>query len=254
MSESRAKVRHPAPFSQKVLAAVQNDMIARGLPHSTRVLDPFAGIGRIHVLPFRTTGIELEGEWAEQASDWGEGEVIVGDSLAWMETTRRRFGAVVTSPTYSNRMADHHEAKDKCKVCLGDGKVERAGGMVVCASCRGSGLSRRRSYRHDLGRMPSEGSSATMHWGGAYRDFHRRAWAGVWRALEPGGLFYLNVSDHIRGGRRVRVADWHRKTVEHLGFARLRTIRVATPRLRDGANRDARAGSELVYVFRRPGD
>lgn len=245
-------VRHPATFTQAILDAIALDAAFRGLPPTTRVLDPFAGVGKVHGLPYVTTGIELEPEWAMQASEHGEGEVIVADSLAWMEATRRRFGAVVVSPVYGNRMSDHHDARDKCSTCRGDGKVEVSGGLTVCPKCGGSGLSPRRSYRHDLGRMPSDGSSAVMHYNAEYRAFHRRAWAGVHRVLKPGGLFYLNVSDHIRGGRRVRVADWHRKTVEHLGFDRLRTIRVPTSRMKYGQNHQARVGSELVFVFQKP--
>lgn len=250
------KVRHPATFSAAVLDAIVKDAEFR-LPLRARVLDPFAGVGKVHGLPYQTTGIELEPEWAT-VDFWAASgrESICGDSLAWMKQTRRRFHAVVTSPVYGNRMSDHHDAKDKCKFCAGTGLSvmpnEEAPDGIACPRCEGSGLSLRRSYRHDLGRMPTEGSSAVMHYGPAYREFHRRAWGGVFRVLEPGGFFYLNVKDFVRNHRRVHVSRWHRETCERIGFQRVRTIRVPTPGMRYGQNHAARAGAELVYVFQKP--
>lgn len=48
-----------------------------------------------------------------------------------------------------------------------------------------------------------------MQWGRNYCEFHDRAWAEAVRVLKPGGLFMLNIKDHIRGGRRQRVTLWH---------------------------------------------
>jgi tRNA G10 N-methylase Trm11 len=74
--------------------------------------------------------------------------------------------AIVTSPTYGNRLADHHRASDPLL---------------------------RRSYTHDLGRPLHSENSGAMQWGDAYRAFHRRAWAEAVRVLKPGGRFVLNV-------------------------------------------------------------
>ena len=104
---------------------------------------------------------------------------------------------VVTSPTYGNRLADHHNAKDG---------------------------SRRISYTHTLGRTLTPGNSGAMHWGKDYRLLHRLSWEEVARVLSIGGLFVLNVSNHIRKGEEVPVVQWHRD------------IEVPTARLRYGAN------------------
>ena len=80
------------------------------------------------------------------------------------------FDAVVTSPTYGNRFADKHNAKD---------------GSI------------RRSYTHDLGRTLHAENSGSMQWGQAYRDLHVKAWAECFRVVRPGGLFVLNISDHV---------------------------------------------------------
>jgi DNA modification methylase len=135
------------------------------------------------------------------------------------------FDAVVTSPCYGNRLADHHNASDP---------------------------ESRRSYTHDLGRDLSAGSSGAMHWGSAYRNFHRAAWAETWRVLRPGGRLVLNIKDHVRKGKRQLVAGWH---ITHLvsvaGFELLWNHNVETPTLRQGENAAARF-AEQVYVLRKP--
>lgn len=71
-----APVKHHAPFSAPVLAEIgavlEKECADAGIPqHSFRVLDPFSGIGRIHTLPFRTFGVEIEEEWASQVPENG---------------------------------------------------------------------------------------------------------------------------------------------------------------------------------------
>src|ERR1044072_9645513 len=153
------------------------------------VLDPFAGTGRIHKLrdmgPFLTTGVEIEHECSDMSP-----HTFLGNALA-LQFNADSFDAVVTSPTYGNRMADKHEAKDS---------------------------STRRSYRHDLGGQLHEMNSGGMQWGAQYRAFHEEAWTEVRRVVRDGGLFVLNIKDHIRKGKRQYVAGWHISTICRLGF------------------------------------
>ena len=67
------------------------------------------------------------------------------------------FDAVVTSPCFGNRMADHHNAKDNSK---------------------------RHTYRHYLGRELTKGSAAGMQWGEEYKHFHTEAWLEAKRVLK----------------------------------------------------------------------
>lgn len=159
---------------------------------------------------------------------------------------------------YGNRMADHHNAVERCRPCGGSGKAVTfsdhalaAGVLDDCAKCEGTGRRdhQRITYRHRLGRDLTAGSSAEMQWGSAYRRFHIEAWQEALRVVRPGGLFIVNVKDHVRKDRLQRVPEWHVQTLQALG-ARLYMARpVDTPGMGFGANADARAEFELVVTF-----
>lgn len=233
---------HPAVFSDKVLqvgAELIHDQMRRwGSP--LHILDPFAGTGRVHLLTALldgtpgpanlgyttlTAGVELEPEWAALHP-----RTIVGDATRLPATWTDKWDVVFTSPCYGNRFADHHDAQDG---------------------------STRRTYRHDLGRMPTPGSAAVLQWGPEYRRLHEQAWSEVRRVLRPGrsrrargGLFVLNVKDHVRQHERQQVSRWHRDVVLALGFELVKTRRVKLAGMGFGENRDARIPFETIYAFR----
>lgn len=204
-------VKHPAPFS-----AVLLPLLADATDGCQRILDPFAGTGRIHELPSYTVGVELEPEWAEMRSG-----TIVANALA-LPFISESFDAICTSPCYGNRFADHHEARD---------------GSI------------RRSYTHDLGRKLHPDNAGAMQWGDAYRAFHVAAWAEAFRVLRPGGRFVLNISDHVRAKERVRVSAWHMTALALLGLEIVDATEVSTRRYRRGENAQARMAHEYVVIF-----
>ena len=153
-------------------------------PGPAKILDPFAGIGKITRLrswlpTAEFYGYEIENEWAEEARAAGC-TCTTGDSRQ-MHYPDAMFDAICTSPTYGNRMADHHEARD---------------------------TSPRHTYRHTLGRPLTPVNSGALQWGEEYRALHLAVWTECRRVLKPGGIFVLNVKDHIRGGVLQEVSNW----------------------------------------------
>lgn len=262
---TRTPVEHPAKFSGPILDHLQarvNAVAAAGpyLTGPVRVLDPFAGVGGVHVLAVpgevETVGIELEPEWANQHPD-----TQVGDATK-LPFEDGSFDVVATSPCYGNRMADAHEAKDPCKRCAGSGQVtdvriDPTGRVepVRCQTCRGSGLSRRYTYRHMLGRPLSDGSTAGLRFGPRYQRLHETAWAEAHRVLRTYGLLLLNVSNHIETVKGVevehRVVEWHLQHLVRTGWHLSDITPVSTRRMTHGANRSARVDQEFVLGFRR---
>lgn len=250
---------HPAVFPDGIVELAREAIVE--LPYPRRVLDPFAGVGNVHKLGdvnTTTYAVELMPKWADDAAKLAQeigyrGETFQGDATA-LRFPDGVFDAVFTSPCYGNRMADHHNNADACKACLGAGYLY---GRVTCPTCKGSGLSHRRSYRHYYGDgffddAPIECNAGAMQWGDEYRALHCSAWAEVHRVLRPGGRFILNVKDHIRDGKRVRVSRWHHETAIALGFEDLWRWDVPLDGYGMGANREARVPTEQVYVMEKP--
>ena len=189
------------------------------------ILDPFAGVGTIHQLRdygYETYGIEKEPEWAEQSPF-----NAVGDSMDLRKALAKakfpdEFDAVITSPCFGNRMADHHEAKDS---------------------------SERNTYRHKLGRPIEGNSSAIMQWGTQYRAFHRTVWAQVERVTRH--YFLLNIKDHIRKGEVIPVTVFHAGVWQEMGWDVAEYTRIPTTGLGFGENHDVRVDYESIYMFER---
>ncbi len=192
-----------------------------------RVLDPMAGTCKLtEIRSFGYEGEiycnEIEPEWAQL----GEGKAIISeDDAANLHFADDFFDAICTSPTYGNRMADHHNAMDGSK---------------------------RNTYRHVLGRPLTEANTGQMQWGDSYKENHIAIWLECRRVLKPEGIFILNISDHIRKGIVIPVSDWHKETVIGMGFELVEELKIATRRLRYGANHTKRIDHENVFVFRRP--
>ncbi|MGH9196557.1 MAG: hypothetical protein ACRD1T_12545 [Acidimicrobiia bacterium] len=207
-------VSHPARFSAEHI-----EIFAEVLEGYKKVLDPFAGTGRIHELEewgHLTTGIEIEPEWAELHK-----RTELGDALD-LRFKGESFDAICTSPAYGNRMADAHNAKD---------------------------AETRRSYTHDLGHPLHPNNSGRLQWGPKYREFHEQAWDEVARVLKFGGRFVLNIKDHIRKGKWQYVAGWHvTYLVGVLGLDLLFHVEVEAAGMKAGSNGDLRC-PEYIYVL-----
>lgn len=213
--------RHPAKYTDSFLP-----LFAELLRGYDRVLDPLAGTCKLgHIRELGYNGEiwcnELEPEWAMQAP-YGT-FVHIGDASR-MPFESRFFDAICTSPTYGNRMADHHNARDGSK---------------------------RNTYTHVLGRQLKPSNTGAMQWGKDYQLAHIHIWTECRRVLKPGGRFILNVKNHIRKGEVVPVTEWHIDTLERLGFTLEEHRKIETPSLRYGANSKARLDYESIIVMRR---
>lgn len=208
---------HPAKFSDSLLLT-----LSQALEGYEKILDPFAGVGKVRAIRPDAYLNELEWEWLVQSPPGTNGSIMVqGDAhhLIWKDGF---FDAVVTSPTYGNRMADHHKAKD---------------------------ASKRHTYTHVLGRKLSPNNSGKLQWGHEYRFFHYKAWQEVRRVLRPKGRFVLNISDHIRKGRIVSVTHFHKLLLILMGFDFTKEYQIKTQRQRHGENGKSRVECEWVLVF-----
>lgn len=226
------KLRHPAKYTDALLP-----VMASMLTGCRRLLDPMAGTGKIFSLAPYLPGaeiqaVEIEPEWAALHPRTTLGNAL---ALPWPDGY---FDAVCVSPSYGNRMADKHVARD---------------------------ASRRNTYTHCLGRKLHPDNSGAMAWGDAYRSFHVAAWTEARRVLR--GVFVLNVKDFLKtvpatradqpyqsvvsasekkAVVRVHVTQWHVDTLLALGFTVDREEKVTTPGNRQGANGSRRVEYESV--------
>lgn len=205
-------VRHPAKYTDVLIP-----VFAKMLRGKQRILDPFGGTGKIFDLQWwlpsaQIEAVEIEPEWAALHPRTTLGNAL---ALPWPDGY---FDAICTSPAYGNRMADKL-LRDRYK---------------------------RNTYATELGRDLHPDSGAALQWGQAYRKLHAAAWAEAKRVLIPGGVFVLNIKDHIRNGQRQPVTQWHIDTLIKLGFCIADHVKVDCPGNRHGANAAARVEYESV--------
>lgn len=206
-----ASVRHPAVYSPRIIWTIQ-DILDERLKCG-RILDPFGGTGRLHSLQgdYDIHCVELEKEWATD----------VQGNARQLPFRDKAFDAIVTSPCYGNRMADHHDAKDG---------------------------SERRTYKHYLGHDLRRDNGGAMQWGADYRWLHYHAYAECARVVRPSGIFLLNIKDHYRKGTRQHVSNWHYQCLSNW-FDLVDVVRVKTPHYRFGAKETLVRFPERILTF-----
>jgi len=135
------KIKHPAVFSDQFLP-----IIYELIKDIKVIFDPFAGTGKIALIKgLGFNGLIFCNDLGKEYKELNNYDVDV-----WLHedaSVIKFFGAdcIVTSPTYGNRMADSHNAKDSSK---------------------------RITYTHQIGRKLTEGNTGKMQWGDKYRTKH----------------------------------------------------------------------------------
>ncbi len=104
--------RHPAKFTD-VLLETMYPYIPNG--DDIKLLDPFAGTGKIALI--KELGFKGKIYANDLESEWLSPNIHGCDFLTYedaetLDYPSEFFNCVCTSPTYGNRMADHHNAKD----------------------------------------------------------------------------------------------------------------------------------------------
>lgn len=216
---------HPAKFHDNIIKVAADILDAEGIDGGELLFDPFGGTGKVFQLQDRfphlgITALEIEPGWAA----WDE-RITLGNALD-NHFPDDHFDIVFTSPTYGNRMADSFNATVP---------------------------SGRNTYTHKYGEELNPDNSGTLQWGPKYRDFHRDAWSETIRVLKPGGLFLLNIKNHIRAGKVQNVVGWHTDYLVTCGLIHVRDVKIPTPGNRQGQNGDVRIDHELICIFRKAG-
>lgn len=218
-------IRHPAKYTESFIP-----IFADLLKGFAKVLDPFAGVGKIaEIKKYGYSGIvyanDIEREWIF-SNQYQPDVVSCSDAQKLLDVySAGFFDAICTSPTYGNRMADHFVAKDNSK---------------------------RITYTHCLGRSLTDGNTGKMQFGDEYKRKHIECYKTFCDLLKDGGIFILNISNHIRNGQEVSVSEWHADTLQSVfGLELVDDIHCNTPRCRFGANAKARVEFEHIYVFQK---
>ena len=217
-------IKHPAKFTDSFIP-----IFAKLLTGYDNVIDPMGGTGKLSLIKdFGWNGSitinEIEPEWIDTSPHKDKIDSISYFDASNTNYKNEQFDAICTSPTYGNRMADHHIAKDNSK---------------------------RNTYTRTLGRQLSDGNTGKLQWGEEYRNKHIDIYKECYRILKTSGIFIINISNHIRKGEEIDVCGWTKQQINDIGFVLVDEIKINTPRLKFGANSNIRCKNEYIYIFKK---
>lgn len=219
-------ITHPAVYSERFIPIFAE--IAKKYDAKT-VLDPFGGVGNIgkikdYGFEGKVIANELEAEWSAFHESNKVDESITGDARKMPSIESDSIDAVITSPTYGNRLADRRITA----------KVDNL------------------TYANSLGRELTSGNSGRMHYGPKYKQLHNEVYKELYRVVKPGGIAVINMKDFISKGKVVPVTDFHINAMLNAGFELLYRDKVKTTGLATGKIKRPKVESEDIIVFEKP--
>ena len=218
--------RHFQKYLPKTIEAIEER-----IGHSKMILDPMAGtLQRLSILEEPNRGYHLvHGVEYEQA--WVDGykhpRLIQGDARN-LPFNNGTFDVIIVSPSYGNRDSD------------------KTGDWWDNAD--------RKTYAAGLGKNPTKGSLCVPFEFPEYKIGHTLAWCEAVRVLKVGGLFVINLKNHIKKGQIIRVSQWHREVLrDKIGLKEVDDTSIPTRGRLSGENYDVRAENvEKIYIFTKP--
>ena len=213
---------HPAKYNDKFIP-----IFADMLKGKKRVLDPFAGVGKIGLIKkFGFNGKiyanDIESEWIQPNQH--DCDFITVEDAEFLQYPDGFFDAICTSPTYGNRMADHHNAKDGSK---------------------------RNTYTHCIGHQLNDGNTGKMHYGEKYKEKHKRIYQNICRMLKKDGIFILNVKNFIKKGKEIDVTQFHIDLLGEFGLIVDGCIQIPVNSNGFGANGKIRVDHEWIIILKK---
>ena len=218
--------KHYTRYNAAVIAAIE----AR-IGDSKRILDPMAGtMERLRELEqpdrgwHRVHGNEIEQRWVD---GYPHKRLRQGDARD-LPYKDEKFDVIIVSPSYGNRDSD------------------RSGEWWDNPD--------RKTYAAALGKNPDPLSLCVPFTDPRYKAGHTLAWAESVRVLKTGGLFVINLKNHVVSSTIQRVSQWHRTILRDvLGLEEIDDTSVATPGRHSGAHSEKRAENiEKIYIFSKP--
>lgn len=230
---------HPCQYSGPVL-----DAMARSLRREAKrlsmgrkqllVLDPCAGTGlRVMNHPMfdehAWLGIELEASFIAPEAWW----VAPGD-MTDVSLPDHVIDVYCTSYVFPNRMTDSFI------------QAEGNEWEYITYSHKA------RANRNDRTYRLAPTNAGALRWGEPYRELHSRAIAEGIRVLRHGGLFVVEMKNHMVKGEIIPVTEWFVEEFKRQGCKIERKARVGVPGNRKGANREQREEYSTLIHARAP--
>lgn len=229
---------HPARFTPSIIDAIgqllTEERKRRPSKRKFKVFDPCAGDGR------RLGSLCLDHGWSFTGVDiepWGDAIANVhqydSTDLPHHVFLTGEYDAIVTSVTYANGLSDKG-------LNMADPKGRRTYDLAL-----GRPLHANNTGRYGL----RQGKAAYRE----YLRLHGLIYRECFRVAKVGAPFLLNVSDVVHGLNTHPVGGDNLQLAQRAGWVYERFVPVSTPRYGFGANAEARADHEKVYVLRKMG-